>query len=120
LTQIFFDFLGGYATRIVDFYRENQSWLNLIVLVYGILLALAHRNIQRLERQLREKTGLTDMYKIWNLIEADEIENWDPGVLKKELKLPILASPRHFFFYPVNRDSVLRILKKKYPRSKSA
>jgi hypothetical protein len=92
----------------------------LIVLVYGILLALAHKNVLRLERFLREKTGLSDMYQIWNLIESDDIENWDTAVFKQELKLPVLASPRHFSFYPVNRTSVLRILKKKYPRSKTA
>ncbi len=118
MTQIFFDFLGEYATRLIDFYRENQAWLNIIVLVYGILLALAHRNVKRLEALLRELAGTSDMYHIWNLMESDELEGLDLEKFKRELRIPILASPYHFSFYTITLKSILRILRKKYPRNK--
>ena len=118
MTQIFFDFLGEYATRLIDFYRENQAWLNIIVLAYGVLLALAHRNIKRLEAYLRELAGSSDMTHIWKLMESEELEGLDLEKFKRELRIPILASPYHFSFYTVTLKSILRILRKKYPGSK--
>lgn len=118
MTQIFFTFLGDYATRLIDFYREHQSWLNLVVLAYGILLAMAHRNVIKLEALLREQTGENDMYRIRKTIESDGLEEKDLEGLRRDLRIPILASPYHFFFYSVTSKSILRILRKKYPRSK--
>jgi hypothetical protein len=118
LTQIFFTFLGEYATVVINFYRENQSWLNIVVLAYGILLAMAHRNVVRLEQQLKDDYKEDDLYQIRLQIESDGIEIEDMERLKKNLRIPILASPYHFFFYRVSTNSILRILRKKYPRSK--
>ncbi len=118
MTQMFISFLGEYAGIVINFYRDNQSWLNLIVLAYGILLALAHRNVIRLELQLKDEYKQNDMYQIRLLIESDGIEISGLERLKKNLRIPILASPYHFFFYRVSAKSILRILRKKYPRSK--
>ncbi|RKX88001.1 MAG: hypothetical protein DRP70_07360 [Spirochaetes bacterium] len=117
MTQIFFDILGKYATVIIDFYRENQTWLNIIVLIYGILLALAHHNVKRLELHLQELTGVSDMNHIWHLIQNDKLKDLDLEKFKKELRIPILSSPYHFYFYSVTSISILHILQKKYPGS---
>jgi len=117
LTQVFFDILGKYASSIINFYRENQTWLNIIVLTYGILLSIAHRNVKRLEHYLQELAGVGDMHRIWNLIQEDKLEGLDLENFKKDIRIPILSSPYHFYFYSVTTTSILHILQKKYPGS---
>ena len=78
---------------------------------------MAHRNVKRLEFYLRELAGTSDMNHIWKLMESDKLEGLDLDKFKQELRIPILASPYHFSFYTVSLKSVLRILRKKYPRS---
>lgn len=118
MTDIFLGLLGDFANLVISFYRENQTWLNIIVLGYGILLALAHRNVVRLEQKLIETTGIQDLYTIRMNMESEGISDKDMASLREEIRIPILASPYHFFFYKLSTKSILRILGKKYPRSK--
>lgn len=118
MTEIFLGLLGNFANLVISFYRDNQNWLNIIVLGYGILLTLAHRNVVKLEQKLMEITGIRDMYAIRMNIESEGLSDKDMASLKEEIRIPILASPYHFFFYKLSTKSILRILGKKYPRSK--
>ena len=119
MIRIFYTFLGEYATAVIQFYRDNQVWLNAVVVVYGILLALAHRNVVRLEYWLRERTGSNDMVAIRQRIEEGESGLLDIDELRKELRVPLLASPYHLTFFSLSEKSILRILRKKYPRSRT-
>ena len=117
MTGLYFAFLGDYAMRLVNFYRANQAILNGVILAYGLLLTAAHRNVVRIERLLRERMDESDMHLIWRRLEAEPLGDEELSTIRKRLRIPVLASPLHFFFYPVSRETILRILRKKYPRS---
>ena len=117
MTGLYFAFLGDYAMRFVNFYRANQAILNIVILAYGVLLAAAHRNVVRVERMLRERLEESDMHRLWRRLEAEPLDDEELSAIRKRLRIPVLASPLHFFFYPVSRETILRILRKKYPRS---
>ena len=113
MTEMFFSFLGEYASMVIDFYRANQSWLNIIVLVYGVLLAVAHRNVVRMEHYLKKTVDLDDMFRVRQYIEEEGLNEELLRGIREELRIPILASPRHFSFFRLSSDSIQKILQKK-------
>jgi hypothetical protein len=117
MIEVFYMFLGEYATMAIDFYRANQVILNIVVVAYGLLLTLAHRNVVRMESYLKDQTGEKDMFEVRTRIESGEGQPVDLDALRKKLRIPILASPFHLTFFPLTEKAILRILKKKYPRS---
>lgn len=117
MTEMFISFLGEYAGYIIGFYRANQSWLNILVLTYGVMLAVAHRNVVRLESYLKRTVNLDDMFQVRQHIEKEGLSEETLRGIREELRIPILASPRHFSFYRLSPHSIQKILQKKYPRS---
>ncbi len=118
MMQLYFEFLGDWAVALIDFYRAHQYILNFIVLAYGLLLAVAHANVRTVEAALRTETGEDDMLKVREAIEQRPLSQERISAIRRSLRIPILASPWHFSFYRFSLENALRVLEKKYSRSR--
>ncbi|MFP4302668.1 MAG: hypothetical protein ACLFPW_03615 [Spirochaetaceae bacterium] len=108
---------GKLANQIIDLYLAHQFLLNTVVVAYGVLLAVAHANLQRIERMLLSRYG-TEVYE--EALEAMALEE-DQTVIerfKKELRFPIIASPYFFAMHRISRHTLIFVIgkKQKLPR----
>lgn len=119
MMQLYFSILGDWAVEVINFYRRNQGVLNLLVLAYGILLAIAHNNVRKVEAALIKATGEEDATRIREHLAEEPLEKETETAIRRSLALPILASPWHFSFYRYSIDNALRVLEKKHSRGTS-
>lgn len=117
MIELYMRFLGDYGARVVTFYRDYQVFFNTAIVMYGIVLSFAHRNIVRLEERLRSRTRLRDMHAVREAVEREPLSPEEITELRTSLSVPVLASHWHLGLYPVTQKHILRILQKKYPRS---
>ena len=116
MMQLYFSILGDWAVEVINFYRRNQGILNILVLAYGILLAIAHNNVRKVEAALVEATGEDDPERLRARLAEAPLSAEAERAIRKSLSLPILASPWHFSFYRFSIDNALRVLEKKHSR----
>lgn len=46
--------LGPWGRQVLQFYLDHSLWINGLVVAYGVLLAVAHLNLRRLENRAVE------------------------------------------------------------------
>ncbi len=51
---------GVWGPALIDFYKLNAIWINSLVLIYGIVLLLAWRNLDQLQENLLNQLIATD------------------------------------------------------------
>ncbi len=118
MMQLYFSVLGDWAVEAINVYRRHQGVLNILVLAYGILLAVAHSNVRKVEAALMEATGEEDARRLRSHLEAKPLGGEAEGAIRKTVFLPILASPWHFSFYRYSIDNALRVIEKKHSRGR--
>lgn len=118
MTEWFISFLGKYARVVIDFYRDNQTWLNLLVLVYGIMLAWAHRNTLRVIALLKEIHGVSGLEELQAKLESSGIDEAAMKKLKGELFLPLMSSRYHLFFNSLSGKGIIQQIKYKIQQEK--
>ena len=119
MAEIFMAMFGRVSNQIVDFYLANQGVLNTIVVIYGLVLAIAHRNLQIIEANLLEKYRVQEWSDILDAVartNAAETERWVRGLVRP----PFIASPYFFSLYRITIRNIITVLGKKHtvPRSR--
>jgi hypothetical protein len=115
MLELYLSFLGTFGNTVVAFYRQHQVVLNAVVVVYGVVLTLAHRNVLRLESLLLARTGERTMYDARLRLVEQPLTKEELMEFRRSLPVPVLASHWHVGIYPVSEKHIVRILKRKYP-----
>ena len=110
--QIVQTHLGKYSMMLLDFYLAHHIVFNLLVLGYGVVLIVAHRNFERvsekiLQKMKNESLAINSAYRALK----EERVFWES--LKSELKIPIIAGRSSFLFRSFTADNVIAIMKKR-------
>jgi hypothetical protein len=110
---------GKLANQIIDFYIANQVVLNTLVVAYGLLLAVAHTHLQRVERGLLAQYETEELEKALEAL-AQEKDETVVEKFKSEMRFPIVASPYFFGLHRVNRHTLIFVIgkKEKIPRQR--
>ncbi len=118
MVELYIGMLGDLGQAIVSFYRQNQLVLNAIVLIYGLVLALAHRNLRVVEAMLRKASGVEDMKALAGSLTPESISPELLEQMRSAVRPPIIASPWHFGVRKLSADSVRQVVIRKYLRRK--
>lgn len=118
MVELYVSMLGDLAGAVISFYRQNQLIFNTLVLVYGLVLALAHRNLRTVEAMLRKATGIEDMKQLASGLNPQSISPELLDQMKSVVRPPIIASPWHFGIRGLNAEAVSQVVVRKYLRRK--
>jgi hypothetical protein len=118
MIELYFSILGDWAVEAINSYRRHQGVLNVLVLAYGILLAIAHNNVRKVETALVKETGEPDLGRLRTHLEAKPLSREAEATIRQSLTLPIVASPWHFSFHRYSIENALRVLEKKHSRGR--
>jgi hypothetical protein len=121
MAEIFLALSGRLANDIVAFYLANQHVLNAIVVVYGLILTAAHRNLKRAEDVLTGHYGSDDWSDVLGQFASDSGNEIDQRV-RAVVRAGVIASPYFFSLYRLNRRNLISVLGKKHtvPRRRLA
>lgn len=103
---------GKLANQIIDFYLAHQFLLNSLVLVYGVLLAVAHFNLQRVQQMLLREYETEEQEEALECLAREQNESV-VDKLKGELRFPVIASPYFFGLHRVSRRRLIVVIGKK-------
>lgn len=95
-----------------DFYAEHQLLINLLVLGYGLLLAVAHYNLKSIHHFLLEQYETEDEEEALTAL-AREIDESIIDRIKQEFPFPLISSPFRLGAYRVSRRSLITVIAKK-------
>jgi hypothetical protein len=111
MAELFLAMSGSLAQQIVAFYLSHQLLFNLVVVAYGVVLIVGHRNIKTLEHLLLERYGSTNWEDILTRFAGDEaiMEGTVPLV-----RPPFIASPYFFSLHPVRKCYIIDVIGKKH------
>ena len=119
MAEFFLSLSGKLANQIIDIYLQHQLVLNTLVVAYGVLLAVAHFNLQQIQRFLLTQYETEDQEEA---LEALARENDDSIVLriKEEIRFPLIASPYFFAVHRITRRNLITVIgkKEKMPRKR--
>ncbi len=113
ISYFFLSVLGKPANYLINFYLKNQIYFNLLLLLYGIILAVAYYNLKNIEKSISKE--LYGKYSNFDLstLELENIDiDWEK-VLASSM-FPFITTSIFFTLYRVNKKNVIKVLKKKY------
>jgi hypothetical protein len=116
MVRIFFGTIGRYAYGLIDWYMEHQLLLNLIVVFYGVIVAVAHVNLKRIEEVLRERAGTRNAPEAAAAFARGELELSMEEVREAAI-LPFIASPFFFGIHRLSEENIEMVIRKKYRRA---
>jgi hypothetical protein len=92
---------------------DYQGILNALILVYGLLLAVAHYNLRGIQEYLLKQY---ETEKLEEALEALARENDNTIIerIKGEFRFPLIASPYLFALQRISRRGLIRTLGKKH------
>jgi hypothetical protein len=104
------DFLGKYGRIALDFCLENSLIICGIVLVYGIILAAAQNNLERIAKKAKS-LGEEDLFntsKPEELLGAKGEEFWDE--LRHASNFPFISHSTKLLLYRINKQNIQKLL----------
>jgi hypothetical protein len=121
MVVLFFSMLGGWALTVINFYLAHQALFNTILVAYGVLLALSHYAMSGADRFLCAKLKTADGAVILRALAGPGGPELVRGA-KETVRFPFISSGVDFAFHALRRDSLIRLLGKKYhiPRAEIA
>ena len=105
---MFFATAGRFLLLIVGWYLQHQVVLNAIVVAYGIIVAISHRNLRRIDRFLTERCNQDPGKVLQNLAGGDghkEIET-----VRSRFRFPLIAPPNGLWPLTPSRKHLLHSL----------
>lgn len=116
--QISSQIAGPVGRAVIDFYLANHLILNSLVVLYGLILVVAHRNMKSIEQSILDSCGHGSLNEetISFLRNQEEPTYWTN--LFAAVKLPIISASKSMIFHRVNRDNVISNLEKQMNREK--
>ena len=116
MVRIFFGTIGRYAYGLIDWYMQHQLVLNLIIVAYGLVVAVAHVNLKRIEDLLRERAGTENVPEAAAAFARGELE-LEMSEVKDAAILPFIASPFFFGVHGLTASNIEMVIRKKYRRA---
>ena len=113
MAELFMAMFGRASNQIVQFYLAHQMILNSVVVVYGMVLAMAHHNLGKIEQTIRDRYQTSEWSDILTKLATESeatIAHWK----RQQMRLPVIASPYFFTLYRVRRHNLLSVLGKKH------
>jgi hypothetical protein len=113
MVVLFLSMLGGWALTVINFYLAHQALFNTILVAYGVLLALSHYAMTGADRFLRAKLKTADGGVILRSLAGPGGPELIRGA-REIVRFPFISSGVDFAFHALRRDSLIRLLGKKY------
>lgn len=118
MAELFLTLSGQAAQAVVAFYLEHQLILNSIVALYGIILAIAHQNLKKIEIDLKERyADAVTSTDVWGNVLKAFADDPNPeliGELRTVATFPFVASPYFFSLYRIDRPRLVTVIGKKH------
>lgn len=104
------EFLGKYGRIVLDFCLENTLIICGIVVVYGMLLAAAHNNLERIAKKAKAlgEDGLFNAGKPEEILAAKNEEFWNE--LQYASGFPFISHSTKLLLYRVNKKNIQKLL----------
>jgi hypothetical protein len=103
------DFLGKYGRIALDFCLENSLIICGIVIVYGMILAAAQNNLERIVKKAGDlEDGLFKTGKPDELLNTKSEEFWDE--LRRASGFPFISHATKLLLYRVNKPNIQKML----------
>lgn len=109
MAELFLSMSGPLARQIVDFYLAHQVLLNLLVVTYGVVLIVGHRNTRVIERTLHGKYGGEDWAEILRQFARDAGAERE---LASRVRLAFIASPYFFALHRIRKKTIIQVVGK--------
>ncbi len=90
-------FLGEFGRAVLDFYLANSLIINAIILAYGFLVFVGHRNYYFALKVIMKEIGLgsrSDFEKKKQKISKSTIKKIEWENVNKSIKLPFISIPK--------------------------
>jgi hypothetical protein len=102
--------LGTYGNMVLDFLLEHLAEFGIIVVLYGIIVIFAHRNLEKIALKAKEliKDSLTPEADHNAIISAQNEEFWDKLVEASTFSL--IALPAALFCHRTTKDNLKKLL----------
>jgi hypothetical protein len=113
MVVLFFSVLGGWALAVVNFYLAHQTLLNCILVAYGLLLGVSHYTMTSLDRHLCARLKTEDGTAILRALAGPDGEELLREA-RERFRFPLISSGVDFAFHPARRDTLIRLLGRKY------
>lgn len=113
MAELFLEISGSLSNAILDIYSRNQFLYNTIIVCYGIILAVAHNNLKIVEELLQTRYETEDWPSILYEVVHDTDKNLEETI-KKQIRIPVVASPYFFTLYRIGRKNLVTVLGKKH------
>lgn len=113
MVVLFFSMLGGWALAVINFYLAHQMLFNTILVAYGLLLAVSHYTMTQIEHFLAARLKTSDGAAVLRALAGEKGEALIRAV-KDNIRFPLISSGLDFAFHPVRRDTLIRLLGRKY------
>jgi hypothetical protein len=104
------DFLGKYGRIVLNFCLENSLIVCGIVIVYGIVLAAAQNNLERIAKKAKD-LGKDELFKTGKpeeLLGSKSEEFWDE--LRHASGFPFISHSTKLLLYRVNKQNIQKML----------
>jgi len=104
------NFLGKYGRILLDILLSNSFIICIIVIVYGIVLHFAQKNMENIGKKAKMlKLNVIFSGKEPNaLLSAKESELWEQ--LRKDIKFPFISLPSSLFLYRITEVNINKLL----------
>jgi hypothetical protein len=104
------EFLGKYGRIVLGFCLENSLVICGIVIVYGMLLAAAHNNLERIAKKAKAlgEDGLFNAGKPEEILAAKNEEFWNE--LQYASGFPFISHSTKLLLYRVNKKNIQKLL----------
>jgi hypothetical protein len=113
MVVIFLSLLGGWTLAVVNFYLAHQVLLNTILVAYGVLLGLSHYAMSIVDRFLCARLKTADGAVVLRALAGPGGPELVQGS-RQAARFPFISSGVDFAFHGLRRDSLIRLLGKKY------
>lgn len=104
------EMLGQYGRILLDFFLNNRLIISLIIILYGVILLVAHQNLKAMAQKALDLKG-SSLFDHADpaLVLAEEGDGfWEE--LKKAFTFPILSMPSSFLIYRTTRANQQKLL----------
>ncbi|MDK2858643.1 MAG: hypothetical protein PWQ29_1610 [Verrucomicrobiota bacterium] len=112
MAEFFLSLSGKLANQVIDIYLGHQTVFNTLVVLYGILLALANYNLQRIQYLLLKQYNTKEYAIVLDRL-ARENDDSIIGCIREKMKFPLIASPFFFAIYRISRRNLIFAIGKK-------
>jgi hypothetical protein len=113
MVLLFFSVLGGWALTVINFYLAHQMLFNSILVAYGLLLGASHYTMTSLDRHLCGRLKTEDGVVVLRALAGPDGEELLREA-RENFRFPLISSGVDFAFHSPRRDSLIRLLGRKY------